>query len=269
VIERAALAYADTLNAAAKTPRRDRLFSIDDNPLSVENLVREGFVVVRRLHESLRWPDDDKPRGKAKPSPEDRLRRGSRLWSHRPYLAGAIKRKRLPFFYRSSVEDAVATYLKLPYRAREIDRMLVDILIAMEIAAFVDEMEYHFWLKWRAVKSFAQLAFNILFWMGALFVAQRLNFISETWANAGYFWIAMLGAPPIIYAWGRPTAREKDIDEKIEQMLFCYNALNSDAVISAPHVRELLAIASTQKRIVWPAPLLTLLDDVMARGGKL
>jgi hypothetical protein len=57
-------------------------------------------------------------------------------------------------------------------------------------------------------------------------------------------------------------------DKLTQQMSICYSALDSHGTISAPHVRESLAV-SAQKGVVWPAPLYALLDDVMARGGKL
>ena len=44
-----------------------------------------------------------------------------------------------------NIEALVGEYLRLPYRAPEIDRLLVDLLIAMEFVAFLRERPRGFW----------------------------------------------------------------------------------------------------------------------------
>jgi hypothetical protein len=51
-------------------------------------------------------------------------------------------------------------------------------------------------------------------------------------------------------------------------MLYCYGELNSNGPISARRLLERLKSAS-EKGVVWPAPLYALIDDVMARTGRL
>ena len=45
----------------------------------------------------------------------------------------------MPYIDRSSLADAVESYLKLPIRNRSIDRMLVDALVAAEVIAYAKE----------------------------------------------------------------------------------------------------------------------------------
>jgi hypothetical protein len=51
-----------------------------------------------------------------------------------------IKAGKVPYMDRSSLETVVGEYLALPYRSPAMDRLLVDVLIAMELYAYGDEM---------------------------------------------------------------------------------------------------------------------------------
>ena len=51
-----------------------------------------------------------------------------------------VKNKDVPYIYREFVEDAVSEYLNLPFRSKIIDRLILDLLIAMELYGFGDEM---------------------------------------------------------------------------------------------------------------------------------
>jgi hypothetical protein len=84
-----------------------------------DRLSYDRVNVIKSLYNNLRWFDKDK----------------HKLWSHR----NRFSKSTVPEFNRSGIEAAVGDYLALPYRAPEIDRLLVDILMAMEIVAFVNE----------------------------------------------------------------------------------------------------------------------------------
>lgn len=51
-------------------------------------------------------------------------------------------------------------------------------------------------------------------------------------------------------------------------MLTTYGTMQSDSVISAQHVLDSVK-ASAALGVVWPSPLFVVLEDVIARGGKL
>jgi hypothetical protein len=66
--------------------------------------------------------------------------KGMALWSHREFALNDIKNKSFPYFCRSEAECAVASYLDLPYRVRIIERLLIDVLVAMELFGFADKV---------------------------------------------------------------------------------------------------------------------------------
>jgi hypothetical protein len=90
----------------------------DLNEALFDDLTRKAAEFIHGLHHSLRWANNGKE--------------GLRLWHHR-----ALEPDRLPGFDRPNIEAAVEAYLKLPYSAPKIDRLLVDLLIAVELSAFV------------------------------------------------------------------------------------------------------------------------------------
>jgi hypothetical protein len=213
------------------------------------DLLRAGFGVIGTLQEEMVWPDKD---GKFA------------LWSHQPGLLTMLQKGVLPTFYRATIEGLVTSYIKLPYRSIEIDRLFVDLLMAMEIAAFVDQMSIYILPKWQIGSAAARFTVNIVFWGGLTAIAQGLGFINGTWAMIGYFAAIVIGFLDL-KNFGRAGVKVRDLTGT---MLLCYNAMKSAGPISAAHIREMLA-SSAQKGVVWPAPLFALIDDVLARGGKL
>ena len=65
--------------------------------------------------------------------------RSWQLGRHQRLDFGTIKKGEVPYVDRSSLADAVESYLKLPIRNRSIDRMLVDALVAAEVIAYAKE----------------------------------------------------------------------------------------------------------------------------------
>jgi hypothetical protein len=258
-ISRAALAYALERNASVG----DRLGGgfTQPHPRTVEELLNNGFVVVGGLRDCIDWPKKDKPAWYDRP----------RFWSHQHWLIAAVKRGKAPRFDRSGIESTVTEYLRLPYRAPEIDRLLVDLLMAIEIAAFTDwkidrNMNWVVFLSTgrRVSNPLVNCVSAFLFWFGLAFGLQWLGLINRQWEGISYqvaFWLGVASLVSGVLLTVKP-------DKLTQQMSICYSAMDSAGPISAPHIRELLA-ASTQKGVVWPAPLHALLDDIMARGGKL
>ena len=62
------------------------------------------------------------------------------LWKHHQNVNNDIKSKKIPYIDRELVEHSISQYLDLPFRSTDLDRILVDLLIAMEVYAFGNEM---------------------------------------------------------------------------------------------------------------------------------
>jgi hypothetical protein len=62
------------------------------------------------------------------------------FWKHDDHPHFRIGQKKFPYMDRYSIEEAATSYLALLYRAPLLERMLVDILIALELYAFSKEM---------------------------------------------------------------------------------------------------------------------------------
>lgn len=203
-------------------------------------LLWEGFDVIENLHAAVTWPDH----GELK------------LWSHDDMLVWSTKAKKTPNFDRSYIELCVSQYLRLPYRSLRIDRLLVDLLIAIEMSAFVHQKQWQ--VGWRgAIRSWVQWAIIIF----------GLHFLFSGMAPLDWFECAVVVAAfflPLI----SPYLGSRSISKLVSSMLDCYSAMDADGPISARHVREQLTVA-TQAGVVWPAPVYVLLDDVTARTGTL
>lgn len=246
---------------------------------SFETLLWHGFSVVQNLPwavQHYQQPEDEKKKLK--------------LWSHRIQPLYDVQSKKTPYLSRSDIESAVGGYLALPYRAEHIDRLFADVLVALELYQFCDEMineevipvlgpprsplkEAHPFV------DYLKNMFNyFLFWTGVggiVFVLHQFRLLSDGWAWSGYITCVMLYLLGLALttaflplAWHWHTKKVKRVKFIIAEMLGCYSELASDGPVSARHLLERLRGAA-DKGVVWPAPLYALLDDVMARTGRL
>ena len=194
------------------------------------SLQHDGSSVIQGIYANLRWSDDKERKGEAK----------HRLWSHR--------NSAFPEFDRTGIEAAVSEYLALPYRVPEIDRLLIDLLLAMEIAAFAKSIRGH-----------------IILWLVEVpFLGWGTLEVWRIWPWAGY----LAAFAFIAWLWWFPIRTIVRASSLTVRMRCCYEAMNSSGPISAQHIRDLLN-SSAGKGIMWPAPIYALIDDVIARGGRL
>jgi len=96
---------------------------------SFESLLEHGFSVVQ----NLRWAVQPHEQ------PEDEKKK-LKLRSHRIQPLYDVQSKKTPHLSRPEIESAVGEYLALPYRAEHIDRLFADVLVALELYQFSDEM---------------------------------------------------------------------------------------------------------------------------------
>lgn len=118
--------------------------------------------------------------------------------------------------------------------------------------------------------------FVVLFSLGGgLFILHRYQILTEVWAWVGYIVCAglyllglALATACLPFVWRAHARKVKWVSSLMTEMLHCYQDMKSDGPVSARHLLERLKVA-TDNGAVWPAPLYALLDDVMARTGRL
>jgi hypothetical protein len=194
----------------------------------------------------------------------------ARMWHHQSSPALAGKKRLEPYIMRLDVEEAAAEYLALPFRVERLDRLLTDMLIAAELFAFADEMQTQLkqklptvlsWL-WGNLKSLAigLSVAGVLVWLGQ-------SSTIMLWIAGIIAGLTVLGAAislvlfPFVYPAAR--AQRRKFNSTIMAMTDAYTALNGSPA-SVVHIRRLVDRA-TDTGVVWPAPLMALLDDIADR----
>ncbi|TFI58864.1 hypothetical protein E2493_07295 [Sphingomonas parva] len=197
-------------------------------------------------------------------------KKGALAWHHRsrPTLAG--KKHADPYIIRLDVEEAAAGYLALSYRVDDLDRLLTDMLMAAEMFAFADEMQPQLTQKLPTVLSW--LWSNLKSLVIGLSIAGVLAWLAPEatvvlWMAGIIAGLTLLGAAfslvvfPFLYPGIR--AQRQKFNATIMGMIDAYAALDG-APASVSHIRKLVDRA-TDAGVVWPAPLMALLDDVADR----
>lgn len=219
----------------------------------------------------------------------DEERRKLRLWSHRLQPIYDVRSKKTPHFDRLDIEQTVGAYLKLSYRSEAIDRLLVDLLIAMEVYGFADEMTNEVLvpeigpprspiLQTHPVVNYFKGQLQNAIFFGAIglgiYGLQRFGGLSDAWTfgliaiDVGIWLVCgaiMTGWLP--FAWARHVHNVRHVGNLIDEMAGVYHELRSEGPISVRHLQDCLRTAH-EKGARWPAPLYALLDDVMARTGR-
>lgn len=191
-------------------------------------------------------------------------------WHHHLRLSLSGKVLGEPHIDRMTVEEATADYLALPFRVEQWDRLLIDMLMASEIFSFADEVQ----------PQLNQRLPTLLGWAWGLIKTVALGVIVPgvlLWLfpqSAAAFWIsavvvilalASVAISVIILPFAYPTVRAQrlKLTELVRGMKDAYTALGGSPA-SIPHIRRLVDRAN-DAGVVWPAPLMALLDDVAER----
>lgn len=191
-------------------------------------------------------------------------------WHHQSRPKLARKKHAEPYIIRVDVEEAAAGYLALDYRVDSLDRLLTDMLMAAEMFAFADEMQPQ--LNQRLPTVLSWLWNNLKSLVIGLAIAGVLVWLAPD--STVMLWIAgiiagltVLGAAfslivfPFLYPGVR--AQRQKFQATVMGMIDAYTALGGSPA-SVPHIRKLVDRA-TDIGVVWPAPLMALLDDIADR----
>jgi hypothetical protein len=191
-------------------------------------------------------------------------------WYHQSRPTLASKKRGEPYIIRIDAEEAAAEYLALPYRVDGLDRLLTDMLMAAEMFAFADEMQPQ--LKQKLPTILSWLWNNLKSLVIGLAIAGVLVWVAPDstvmlWIAGMIAGVTILGTAfslivfPFLYPGVR--AQRQKFHATVMGMIDAYTALGGSPA-SIPHIRKLLDRA-TDNGVVWPAPLMALLDDIAER----
>lgn len=209
------------------------------------------------------------------------------FWRHAIEPFYEIKNKTYKVMVKASVEGAADFYLQQPLRHALFDRTLVDMLLALELYQYADEMIHPMSVPglpprsplkqphplWSLVQGIALV--TVLLGGAAWFVSTAMSSIlgnSVGWIifACGALWTLCVAwsfvALPSV--WTRHFAARRKALALLDAMLTTYAQMKSDSVISAQHILN-SANQSAAQGVVWPSPLFVLLEDVIRRGGRL
>jgi hypothetical protein len=224
-----------------------------------EDHIRSGLAVV----EALAWTVNRDGWDIDRESPPQG-------WRHQSGYVLLGKKRGEPYIPILDVDAAAAAYLALPFRVASIDRLLTDMLMAAELFAFADESQPQLKQKlpivlgwaWGNLKSLVcGLAIaGILFWIAP--TSTSMQWIAGTIAGLTVLLVAFsVVLFPFVYPAAR--AQREKFTAVITGMTDAYRTLNGSPA-SVSHVRKLVDRA-TEAGVVWPAPLMALLDDINER----
>ncbi len=180
-------------------------------------------------------------------------------WRHERFVLERALKIDAPIIYKDIIEDAAGQYLKLPFRSRRMDYLLVELLVACELFAFARQMAWV--LKRSTLSGWAKnRAYSGAFWLVVVLGADWL--FNKDWSTA-IFWIYVAETALSLIGLFRPSKAAKLLSE----MIGVYAELGPSGPYSARHI-EHRARSAADKGVVFPAPLFVMLDDINRRGGQ-
>lgn len=216
-------------------------------------------------------------------------RQNTTVWRHHDFLLEDVKSKRAPEMNRSEIESVVSQYLDEPWRCEMLDRLLVDLLVAMEFVAFTDEMinEPRWLPNFFRLSPLRQkhplrifLGEVILEYIivgvicGGLYWLTQRGWMGDSWALGIGGVIVVLMLLYQLYmlirlpsAWHQHNKNKNLVVDLISSMLLAYSELKSDGPISARHIEQRLN-DTAKDGVNWPAPVFALIDDIERRSGR-
>ena len=253
----------------------------------LEELIDEIDNVIFRIKHALDSSEFDDNQ-----SIEEKTKYFERSWQLWQYPEIDIMKiykgeKSIPDIDVDEIKYSLTEYLKLPVRNKNIDRLLVDVLITNEITQFSTEMlynkDYPDHLKspllishplWRFIKAQA-INFTVisLIPIMTILLVIYLFDIKQAWPFFVSFGFFIIGILFFIYNcfklpnfWLTESRNKQKTIELLDEMLIVSKEMRNSSIISAKHIIKRLEKTS-DKRAIWPSEIFPLLDDIVARGG--
>jgi len=206
------------------------------------------------------------------------------IWNHINSPLQDSKNPRGQRPYREMVESVTEEYLNLPFRCQAVERLIIDILLATEISAYIQEtinapsipiISSSTFRKRPILEWFAGLILNAAFWGLAalgLFGLSRIHLFPNSWLPFAYGAFILLWTLSFVLStillpknWWNNRKAKLEIVRLFELMTSVYAEMKSSGPISAKHIEQ-RARAASEGGVGWPAPLFVLLDDINRRG---
>ena len=209
------------------------------------------------------------------------------FWRHEDNPLQRVKQHEPPYMHKESIQALASGYLNLPYRVPRLERLLVDMLIALEFYPYACEMfreeQFQPLPVFSPLKQRHALAsyFIGLFWdfviLGGIAVgAQAFPIFGQTAADwitgialfllAAVILISTISLP---LAWRGQRNARKEVRTLLMHMQDTYAELASGQVAASTRRVRDLASRAADAGVVWPNPLFAILDDNISRIGQL
>lgn len=234
---------------------------------SIEELVYwEPFEAINEFVKNLALSVSDPADYKAKAD----------FWRHLDQPAYGVQHDRVYHIDRIELETAVDSYLDLPVKSAVVDRLLIDMLVACELVAYAKvvygKVSIYDPPTFQTVKlldTVKSRGMHLAFWIVVYLIASALAWRSAT------TWVLWLAAIETALSFasmpfGRRIIRRhnSEVLAPLKAMNGVYSELSSGGSISARFIRE-QAVKASDVGVGWPGPTYVLLDDAIARGGRI
>lgn len=184
------------------------------------------------------------------------------------------------------IESAASHYLALPYRVPSLDRLFAEALVASSTVPIRDALNDvgPWWApassplrQWNTLACYP-ITLSVYGLTGGA-ASLGLQAIPQTSALSLLSWpllavvaisllCALVDTATLIPRWWRQRTAKKAAKQTLDAIRAIERELFSPGVVSATRVRELAGHASSSGlKLLWPAPLFALIDDICNRGG--
>lgn len=233
--------------------------STDRNNLT--SIFSVGFNIVIDIKNSVHFS--------VKPNRQIEILDSSSFWQHIFVPELIIKSGEFPIFDRMSIELLIRRYLELPYRSDVVTKILIDMLIAMELLQFHDEIRFipkiNIYFKFGLIGFFAstislfynQISLNTMNYFGKYspvveYLISEFNYYSPLLLLTSLAFLSLS-----IYV-------KFKIEIQKYRMMTAYRILATDGPIGVSKMVEQLQRAE-RSGVVWSPAIFALLEDAASR----
>jgi hypothetical protein len=208
------------------------------------------------------------------------------FWNHEHRPRHLIVAGQTPRISRETIEEVGSGYLRLPYRAEHLERLIVDVLIATELYAFGEEMlrkptpeerrfgkpspfhERHVLLAYLTSTFWSAVVLLGLAYLAAMFLPSTFGMWATGILVGLFFLVLAIDTVLLPWRWRHQRKRCRNVVNLIRLMNDTYRELSPAGLVSTRRLRE-LAVKAADAGVVWPSPLIAMLDDNIERVGRL